>query len=248
MFWRAHGALRRLQSQMRRQEVLRRQEIELPAGAYRRCIRRAGVDAATLWRAAQDSVAGFAQATQEHGSLLQSWVRGAAVHEYEHYPSNDVIDLRRGSQFYYHAHRDALAEHGHVHVFWHATAGGRRRYARADRVAWVRSAPTHLLAIGLDPRGLPVSLFTVHRRVSGGPWFDAATTLAMVRRFHAAARGEHAASCRWLNGFLRMYAPLIGELLAARDVALPMADEQHEVLSQVRIDWGRDLEALERRL
>jgi hypothetical protein len=232
---------------MRRQEVLRGQEVKLPANAYRRCIRQAGVDAAALRRAAQDSVAGFAQATQDHGSLLQSWVRGATVREYEHYPSDDVIDRRRGSQFYYHAHRDAQAEHGHVHVFWHATASGRRRYARAGRPGWLRSAPTHLLAIGLDPRGLPVTLFTVNRRVSGGPWFDAATTLAMVRRFHVSAQGDHAASCRWLNGFLRMYDPLIGELLAARDAALPRADEQHEVLSQAHIDWARDLEALERR-
>ena len=26
--------------------------------------------------------------------------------EYEHYPPNDIVDSRRGSQFYYHAHRD----------------------------------------------------------------------------------------------------------------------------------------------
>jgi hypothetical protein len=250
MFWCARGALRRLQGQVRcqvlRQEVLRGQEIKLPASAYRRSLHRAGVDVAVLWRAAQDSVAGFAQATQDHGSLLQSWVHGAAVREHEHYPADDVVDLRRGSQFYYHAHRDADAEHGHVHLFWHATASGRRRYARAGRQGWLRSAPTHLLAIGLDPRGLPVSLFTVNRWVSGGPWFDAPTTLAMARRFHVAADGEHAASCRWLNGFVRMYEPLIGELLAARDAALPLADERREVLSQVRIDWGRDLEALER--
>ncbi len=202
-------------------------------------------EVAVRWRAACDSLAGFAQATQAHGSLLQSWVRGAPVREYDHYPSDDVVDIARGSQFYYHAHRGESGEHGHVHLFWHAAASGRRRYARGGSQRWVRSAPTHLLAIGLDARGLPLTLFTVNRSVSGGYGFDAATTLAMLQRFRVAARGDHAASARWLNGFVRMYEPLIADLLVARD-AVP-ANDRREVLSQVRLDWARDLDALERR-
>jgi hypothetical protein len=189
-------------------------------------------------------------------------VRGAAVQEHAHYPHDDVVDLARGSQFFYHAHRAGSAEHGHVHLFWHATAGARRRYARGGRQRWVRSAPTHLFAVGLDAKGLPVSLFTVNRWVTGGHWFNAGTLLGMVRRFHVEPAGRHAASCRWANGFVRMYEPLVAELLRRRDAALHraaggdvdggaglervLADERREVLSHVALDWARDLDALER--
>jgi hypothetical protein len=252
---------------LRGQEVLRRQEVSvaprLPArlsgSAYRQELRAVPLEyRRALQKAARDSVAGFAQATQEHGSLLQSWIRGQAVREYEHHPPNDVIDLACGTQFYYHAHRDGATEHGHVHLFWHATASGARRYARDGNQRWVRTAPSHLLAIALDARGLPVGLFTTNRWVSGGHWFDAATTLGMVRRFRVRGSVEHAASCQWLQGFLRMYEPLIEPLLLARDAALhrcaaacggnverALVDERHEVLSQVRIDWARDLDAVE---
>lgn len=71
-------------------------------------------------QAARDSVAAFSEATDASGSLIQSWVQGREVIEYEHYPPNDVVDRRRGSQFYYHAHRDGDLEHGHLHLFWHA--------------------------------------------------------------------------------------------------------------------------------
>ena len=74
----------------------------------------------------QASVEAFATATESSGSLLQSWVQGAEVVEYEHYPPADVVDLGSGTQFYYHAHRTHGDEHGHLHVFWHANASGRR--------------------------------------------------------------------------------------------------------------------------
>ncbi|NCP55446.1 MAG: hypothetical protein GW845_09695, partial [Rhodoferax sp.] len=112
---------------------------------------------------AQASVAAFAEVTAARGSLIQSWVAGQEVLEYAHYPSDDVVDVRHGSQFYYHAHRDGDQEHGHLHLFWHATASGRRRYFQPGKPRWNRTEPTHLFAISLDARGLPVALFTVNQ-------------------------------------------------------------------------------------
>ena len=204
-------------------------------------------------RNARDSVAAFSEATAASGSLIQSWVQGREVIEYEHYPPNDIVDRRRGSQFYYHAHRDGDQEHGHLHLFWHATASGRRRYLRPGQPRWVRTAPTHLFAISLDARGLPVGLFTVNRWVTDGHWFDAATTLLFVDRFAVDGVEGHSASCRWLTKFVPLYRPLIEAILLKRDARLArrasledaLADHRLEVLSLQPIDWAADLDALE---
>lgn len=202
---------------------------------------------------ARDSVSAFAGATAASGSLLQSWIGGREVIEFEHYPPDDVVDLRRGSQFFYHSHRDGDREHGHLHLFWHATASGRRRYVRSERPRWTRTQPTHLFAISLDPRGLPVGLFTVNRWVTDGHWFDAPTTMTFVNRFALSDLESHEESCRWLTGFVRLYRPLIASLLVKRserlarrsDLSDALRDHRLEVLSLQSIDWAADLDALE---
>ncbi len=202
---------------------------------------------------ARRSVSAFAEVTAASGSLLQAWIQGREVVQFEHYPPDDVVDRRSGSQFYYHAHRDKDREHGHLHLFWHATATGNRRYQRPGRARWVRTAPTHLLAISLDARGLPTALFTVNRWVTDGHWFDAAVTVSLVDRFAMGDVAGHELSCRWLTGFLRLYRPLIARLLADRDqrlarradLARALDDRRLEMLSRVPIDWAADLDALE---
>lgn len=202
---------------------------------------------------ARGSVSAFADVTAASGSLLQSWIEGREVVEFEHYPPDDVVDLRRGSQFYYHAHRDGDREHGHLHLFWHATASGRRRYLRPGKPRWTRTAPTHLFAISLDARGLPVALFTVNQWVTDGHWFDAATTMSFVDRFAPDAVDGHELSCRWLTGFVQFYRPLIEALLVKRDqrlarrsdLAQALADHRLEVLSLAPINWAADLDTVE---
>lgn len=204
-------------------------------------------------RDARRSVAAFTRATSSSGSLLQSWIRGKSVIEFDHYPPNDIIDQRRGSQFYYHSHRDGDSEHGHLHLFWHATASGRRRYLRAAQARWTRTAPTHLFAISLDARGLPVGLFTVNRWVTDGHWFDAATTTSMVDQFAVGQVKGHKHSCEWLTGFVSLYRPLIAQLIEQRDKRVArrpdreatLLDQRLEVLSLLTIDWAADLDALE---
>lgn len=216
---------------------------------------------AELHSAAQRSVGGFARVTQAHGSLVQSWVRGAAVQSLEHYPDGGVVDRRHGSQLFYHCHRPGSAEHGHVHLFWHATRSGHRRYlgpaaTRRKGEPWTRTAPSHLVAIGLDARGLPVSLFTVNRWVTGGHWFDAPTTLGLVRRFSLQSVPGHEDSCEWVSGFVQLYERVIERLMAARDRRLArtgplreaLEDRRIEVVSSVKLDWAGDLARLEQEL
>jgi hypothetical protein len=217
------------------------------------------------WRAASDaqlratlqearaSVAAFAEATAASGSLLRSWAGAGQLVELEHYPPDEVVDLRSGSQFYYHTHSVQGREHGHLHLFWHATASGRRRRVPASGPRWTRTAPSHLFAISLDARGLPVELFTVNRWVTDGHWFDATTTTAQVERFSMGAIDGHDTSCRWLSGFVRLYRPLVAELLARRDARLArhtdlaraLDDRRLERLSVAPIDWSADLDSLE---
>jgi hypothetical protein len=89
--------------------------------------------------------------------------------------------------------------------------------------------------------------------VTDGHWFDAASTMSFVDRFALDAVTGHAHSCRWLTGFVRLYRPLIEEILLQRDARLArraslakaLADHDLEVLSLKAIDWAADLDALE---
>lgn len=208
---------------------------------------------ASVLRAARASVSAFANATAEHGSLIQGWIAGRDVLEFVHYPPDDLVNVRRGSQFYYHSHRDGDQEHGHLHLFWHATASGRRRYLKPGQPRWTRTEPTHLFAISLDARGLPVGLFTVNQWVTDGHWFDVATTMGCVDRFAMGQLEGHEHSCNWLTGFVRLYRPLIAQLLIQRDkrlahrsdMARALQDRRLEVLSRVPIDWSADMDALQ---
>lgn len=202
--------------------------------------------------AAQLSLDGFSRATTESGSLIQSWVGGVPVLAMAHYPPSDVSDLQQGLQFFYHCDRAGGLEHGHVHLFAHATRSGRRSRG-LGRGTVSRTDPSHLIAIGLDARGLPVSLFTVNRWVTGGHWLDAPTALRWLQGMTLRDVPAHACSCQWLAGFVRMYLPIASRLLRRRDhwldrqsdPATAMNDRRAEVISRARIDWAADLQGLE---
>jgi hypothetical protein len=216
-----------------------------------------------LYDAASASVRAFGAATKVHGSMIQTWVAGQAVTADTHYPAGELVDSKSGSQAFYHCHRPELNEHGHLHLFYHATKSGKRRYFSSKQAAskrWLRTAPSHLLAIGFNAHGLPISLFTVNRWVTGGHWFDAHTTLSCIKKFSLAPSGQFRHGKDWLTQFLRLYAPLIEILLMQRDAALAkqakrvanfeaaLDDESLENLSWISIDWQADLARLEKRV
>ena len=150
-----------------------------------------------------------------------------------------------------------FSEHGHLHLFWHATRSGRRCHLGPPEVPrqedWKRSAPSHLIAIGLDARGLPVSSFSVNHWVTDGHRFDADTTLGMIRRFELKGITGHADSCDWLTAFVRLYEPVIARVLRSRDRRLAaqpcptaaLKDRRIEVVSMARLDCLADLNRID---
>lgn len=201
------------------------------------------------------TVRGFQKATEKHGSLLQTLVRGKAVVALEHYPSGDVVDPESGAQYFYHSHRSEQSEHGHLHLFWHADSLG-RRVRRQPLKAPSQWSPSHLFAIGFNDQGMPVSVFTTNWWVTEGHWFDCAASMCMLDRFKLSERGKTGPMNRFLNGFLTLYQPLLAQLFMQRDRriekltrqrpwSLVRIDERYEVLSHFEIDWLADIEALE---
>lgn len=175
---------------------------------------------------------------EQHGSLVRACTGDGVIHAQQHYPEDDWRDPHSGCQAYYHCHRPER-EHGHLHLF--------RRRCPEDRL-------THLLGIGLDPRGLPLSLFSVNRWVADDAWLPAAATLSLLEGFSLSASDADPRLSRWLEHFLRFYEPLIGPLLLQRDRALEaldgsldeaLEDRTLEIPSQVGIDWGADLDAVQ---
>lgn len=203
------------------------------------------------------SVQAWARAAEKCGSLLQCWIRGQDVVMGQRYPDPDVTDRRSGYQFFYHSHRHGVQEHGHVHVFYHATTSGKRRYLGREKTPWQRTAPTHLFAIGLDNRGLPVSLFCVNRWVTDGHWFDYRTTRSIVKRLKITHDSEFLESAEWITGFSAMYLPVIEKLLIERDLMIArqtgglsetLKDQSLEVFCAIEVDWLQDVQKLEAEL
>ena len=130
-----------------------------------------------------------------------------------HYPARDVRDAVAGTSFYYHAHlsrRRPEQEHGHFHLFVHDRAP----------VAAGKPAFFHLAGLSLDARGEPLRWFTTNRWVTGESWRPAGEVLAALPHFQVHTRGRLAPMAEWLSGMVRLFAPQLAGLVAARDTAL----------------------------
>lgn len=175
---------------------------------------------------------------EQHGSLVRACTGDTVVLAERHYPEDDWRDPLSGGQVYYHCHRSG-PEHGHLHVFMPVEPDAEL---------------THLLGIGLDPRGLPLSLFTVNRWVADDAWLPAGPGTALVQRFSLSASDADPRLSSWLEQFLLFYAPAIQTLLLQRDRALAnlgcpleqaLENRDLEIPSQLAIDWGADLDHIQ---
>jgi hypothetical protein len=118
-----------------------------------------------------------------------------------------------------------------------------------------RGGGFHLIAISTDPTGRPVALFTTNRWVTGETWYRADDVIRMLDRFDFAVATAGVLD-RWLAAVLRVLKPLIIELVQARDGAIMdwrrrrsrqlhvFDDRRLEIVSQRRIDFAAELEAL----
>ena len=147
-------------------------------------------------------------------------------YEWNHYPDGDVYDLVTHSQFYYHAHpaEERSGEHGHFHTFLRPKGMPEGvRPAPLDDYEPPKDADdalSHLVAIAMEPTGLPIKLFVTNRWVTGEIWYTADDVCRMLDCFSI----DHAQPSwpvnLWVSSMVRLFDPQIRALVAARDVAV----------------------------
>jgi len=182
-------------------------------------------------------------------------------YEWNHYPEGDLYDHVTHSQFYYHAHPQELrsGEHGHFHTFLRPLG----------MPAGVRPAPvpglvltedenealSHLIAISMDPRGVPIRLFTTNRWVTGEVWYAADDVRAMLDRFEIDLAHPSWPVNRWIGAMVRLFRPQIGALIDARDAVVAAwaraypdrdvyEDRELEITSAIDIDTDAQIGAV----
>ena len=154
------------------------------------------------------------------GELLRD---GGTFFQWRHYPKGDVFDRSSHSQYYYHAHPKAQrpGEHGHFHTFLRAP-GMKRGVVPVPydgEAVWPSQseALSHLIAVSMDAKGFALGLFTVNRWVTGEAWYAAEDVCDMVNSFEI----DHARPSwpvnRWITGMLRLFRPLVKDLVRERD-------------------------------
>ncbi|MCR9122774.1 MAG: hypothetical protein NXH91_10915 [Phyllobacteriaceae bacterium] len=126
----------------------------------------------------------------------QSWAK---------YPAGEVFDAQTGAQWFYHSHAPSMetAEHGHFHCF-----------VRPDGP---EGPIHHLCAVGVNPHGRLLRLFTVNHWVVGDDWLEAAPTIALLPRFDVHMPQPNYLVNRWLTAVLAAHEPEITDLIATRD-------------------------------
>lgn len=212
---------------------------------------------ASMLQAAESLLSCYAALAARGEHLLLPLLAGGAPRQWEHYPCDDVIDGRNGYQYFYHSHspedRPDDLDHGHFHLFARLTgkqavdAGAEASFLDSLGAGPARGCKTaSLLCIGLDAKGVPRSLFTVNRWVTGDHLLSARATLSLLRRF----RVEHAGPSS-INGFLAamigLFWPQIEALVHERDRRLAalaatytgeclLDDPAIELLSSLPID------------
>ncbi len=173
------------------------------------------VDCIRVLAKSGDNIVG--EILRDHGEYTQ----------WNHYPPGDVYDRDSGSQYYYHAHPpdERPGEHGHFHTFL------RHKGMPAD----INPAPvpdfvepeedndllSHIVAISMDNFGLPITLFTTNRWVTGETWYTADDVIRMVERYRIdlVNPGTWPVN-RWLTAMIELFWPQITLIIRQRDAAV----------------------------
>ncbi len=200
------------------------------------------------------------------GNVVGELIQGTATfYEWDHYPKGDVYDRATHAQYYYHAHpqRQRPSEHGHFHTFMRP-AGMPRGIKPAPIPAAVPAAEpnaalSHLVAIGMDHFGQPVSLFTTNRWVTDETWYRAEDVVRMLEFFEMDIAHPSWPVNRWISAMLPLFRPQIEWLVKKRDEAVAgwakkkprgnvYEDRGLEVTSEMAIDVERQIAAVEQAL
>ena len=188
------------------------------------------------------------------GHLLEPILQGASPTQWEHYPGDDAISVDRRYQWYYHSHsladRPGSIEHGHFHLFARMEGAAEHVDAIAERTFLSvlgepdsEATTRHLLCVGMSPMGVPISLFTVNRWVTGDLLLSRASTLALLESMTLDT--GYAAIDAVLTALAELYRSDIRSLMSQRDRSLraraakgpgTLEDPNVEVLSELPLD------------
>lgn len=155
-------------------------------------------------------------------NIVGELLRGAGTFvEYDHYPADDVFDAESASQYYYHAHRGLVGEHGHFHTFLRLAGmpPGVAPSALPHVEPWPDGDDTlaHLISISMDAYGAPIAFFAPNRWVAGDTWYAADDVISMLDRFRINHANPSWPVNRWLGAMFVLFRPHIIELLLERD-------------------------------
>lgn len=166
--------------------------------------------------------------------VLETLRDAPEIETWAHYPPGDVHDPDSGGQWYYHCHDTSAdkGEHGHFHCFLRPQG---------------REGPIyHLIALGVDPYGRLVRLFTVNQWVVADDWTDVEPLISLLPRFDMQMPRPSYLVNRWLSAILRVYGPEIIQLIRERDAAIAahtspqgiavLEDRSLEVTSERQVD------------
>ena len=152
-------------------------------------------------------------------------------YQWNHYPKGDVYDRETFGQYYYHAHRGTDGEHGHFHTFMRAGGIAEGIAPAPYQGDWQRpmgkEAIAHIIAISMDPQGVPTALFGVNRWVTGETFYRARDVIRMIDHF----RIDHTFPClaanMWISAMLQLFYPQICVLLYQRDAAIELRQNEY---------------------
>jgi len=108
------------------------------------------------------------------------------------------------------------------------------------------------MCISLGAKGIPTSLFTVNRWVTGDHLLSADSTLALLKNFRVATPGFELIN-EWLQAMIGLFWPQIVDLLRQRDIKLKslitnghtgvnlLDDNAVELLSEFDVDIDRQV-------
>lgn len=202
---------------------------------------------------------------QESNVIAEILRDGPEFYEWDHYPPGDVYDLASHSQYYYHAlsptkQSDVRTdEHGHFHTFMRPLGFPDDVNVPSDIDGLPAACPsdglTHLIAVSINFAGEPVRLFTTNRWVTDETWYPAADVKRILSQFQVTSAGQYHQTSAWLTALLRMYGPLIEQLVDARDHAIRThapdmpehrvwSDRSLEITSFADISLARDIDSL----
>lgn len=201
-------------------------------------------------------------------SIITELLRGVGRPvEWRHYPPGDVYDAEYHAQYYYHCHsaeERRAGEHGHFHTFLRPF--GMPSGVKPAQIGFPVETPpgendalSHLIGLSINGSGDVTRLFTTNRWVTGETWYAAEDVIAMLDCFVI----DHARPSwplnRWITAVVRLFRPLIVDLLLRRDDVLrsraslvpsqnPYEDRTLEIPSEAEVDADAYAADIEKRL